>query len=115
MKKIVYPLLGMAGLIGLVSCAQEDVNAPANDGVNIKVRLPRDMQTRGSFGDGTDAGDRAVLNNLQWSVYEVVDGVASATPVFSDLKAGAFGGSQTEETVTLIRLPFMLMTALTVL
>ena len=101
MKKIVYPLLGIAGLFGLASCAQEDVNAPANDGVNIKVRLPRDMQTRGSFGDGTDAGDRAVLNNLQWSVYEVVDGVASATPVFSDLKAGAFGGSQTEETVTL--------------
>ena len=101
MKKFFLYSFATVGLLGLASCAQEDVNAPANDGVNIKVRLPRDMQTRGSFGDGADAGDRAVLNNLQWSVYEVVDGVASATPVFSDLKAGAFGGSQTEETVTL--------------
>ena len=31
---------------------------PVGDGVNITVKLPRDMATRGTFGDGTDDGLR---------------------------------------------------------
>ncbi len=99
-KKLIYSLAAVS-LLGLASCAQEDQPSAGGDGVNITVRLPRDMQTRGAFGDGTDAGDRVILNNLQYSVYEVVDGVAATTPVFSDVKAGAFASNQTEETVSL--------------
>ncbi len=102
MKKLVFATLGVAGLMAFTSCSQEDLSInPGGDGVTFTIELPRGVQSRGNFGDGTDAGDRATLNNLQYTVYEVVNGTTSTTPVFSDTKIGAFAGSQTTETVTI--------------
>ncbi len=99
MKKILFSALGLTGLLGLASCAQEDVQAPTGDGINITVRLPHSLASRATtYGDGTDAGDNVTLNNLAWTVYEVSNG--TNVKVFTSNKA-AFTASQTEETVSL--------------
>lgn len=98
MKKLIYLSLATVTAMGFTSCSQDDAPVPAGDGVNFTVQLPRDMAARGSFGDGTDAGDRVVLDNLQWTVFEIVDG--APVKVFSDSKT-AFTASQTVETVSL--------------
>ena len=99
MKKVLYCTLAAAGVMSLASCSNDDAPMPAGDGVNITVKLPRDMATRGTFGDGTDDGDRAILDNLQWSVFEVLEN-GTRELVFSDGRT-AFGSSQTEELVSL--------------
>ncbi len=92
------------GLLAATSCSSEE-EMPANpgDGATFTVRIPGHISTRGTFGDGTDPGDRATLNNLQWTVFEVSgdDANPTLTQVFSDAKSGAFGESQTEERVTI--------------
>ncbi len=101
MKKLIFPLIGLMGLVGVTSCSQDDVKVPAQDGVTFTVQLPRSVQSRGTFGDGTDNGDRATLNNLQYSVYEVTNNVTAATPLFSGAVDNAFTTDQTQETVTI--------------
>ncbi len=100
MKKILYSTAGLMGLLGLVSCSsQEEPSNVGADGVVITVRLPHGMDTRATtFGDGTEAGDNVTLDNLEWTVFEIVDG--TPVKVYSDSK-GAFSSSQTEETVSL--------------
>lgn len=103
MKKILLGSIALLGLANLASCSsEEDLKVPGGDGVTFTLRVPGTISTRGTFGDGTDAGDRATLDNLEWTVYEVAqDG--TLTKVFSDKKpAGtAFTGSQTVENVTI--------------
>jgi len=99
MKKVLYCALAAAGVMSMASCSNDDAPMPAGDGVNITVKLPRDMATRGTFGDGTDDGDRAILDNLQWSVFEVLPN-GTLELVFSDGRT-AFDASQTEELVSL--------------
>ena len=100
MKKIIFCSLAAAGLISLASCSNEqDMPVVGGDGVYFTIELPGHMNSRGTFGDGTDAGDRAILNNLQWTVFEVGTDGTTLTKVFSDEKTGAFAGSQTQETV----------------
>ena len=98
MKKIAYCTLAAAGLFGLASCSSDDAPVLGGDGVNITVKLPRGLNTRASFGDG-DAADCVELDNLQWTVFEIVDN--NSVKVFSGNKDGAFGSSQTEETVNI--------------
>lgn len=100
MKKVVFCSLAAIGMLSLASCSsQEDGPVAGGDGVYFTIELPGHMNSRGTFGDGTDAGDRAILNNLQWTVFEVGADGTTLTKVFSDEKTGAFGGSQTQETV----------------
>lgn len=100
MKKVVFCSLAAIGMLSLASCSsQEDGPVAGGDGVYFTIELPGHMNSRGTFGDGTGAGDRAILNNLQWTVFEVGADGTTLTKVFSDEKTGAFGGSQTQETV----------------
>lgn len=100
MKKVVFCSLAAIGMLSFASCSsQEDGPVAGGDGVYFTIELPGHMNSRGTFGDGTDAGDRAILNNLQWTVFEVGTDGTTLTKVFSDEKTGAFGGSQTQETV----------------
>ncbi len=101
MKRFFYASMALAALVGVTSCSQDDVKVPAQDGVTFTVQLPRSVQSRGTFGDGTDNGDRATLNNLQYSVYEVTNNVTAATPLFSGAVDNAFTTDQTQETVTI--------------
>lgn len=101
-KHLIYGCLAAFGLISLASCSsEEDMPAPSGDGVTFTLRIPGNLATRGTFGDGTGAGDRATLDNLQWTVFEVSgdDANPTLTKVFSDAKTGAFATSQTEEKV----------------
>lgn len=104
MKKLfILGSLAAFGMLAMTSCSnEEDMPVASGDGVSFTVRVPGHIQSRGTFGDGTDAGDRAVLNNLQWTVFEVSGDEANPTltKVFSDEKA-AFSASQTEETVSI--------------
>ncbi len=98
-KHLIYGSLAAFGLISLASCSsEEDMPAPSGDGVTFTLRIPGNLATRGTFGDGTGAGDRATLDNLEWTVFEVAED-GSLTTVFSDAKTGAFATSQTEEKV----------------
>ena len=100
MKKVVFCSLAAIGMLSLASCSsQEDGPVAGGDGVYFTIELPGHMNSRGTFGDGTGDGDRAILNNLQWTVFEVGADGTTLTKVFSDEKTGAFGGSQTQETV----------------
>ena len=99
MKTTIFSLFAAASLLTLASCSGENDIPATGDGVSITVNLPADL-SRGTFGDGTDAGDRATLDNLQWSVFEVLDGGNTLRLVYSDQKA-AFSASQTRETVEL--------------
>lgn len=90
--------MALAAVFGVVACSDEDAPVPAGDGVNFTVQLPRTLGSRGNFGDGTDDGDRVTLDNLQWTVFEIVDG--NPVKVFSEGRT-AFGQSQTVETVSL--------------
>lgn len=107
MKKNLFISLGLVGLLGLASCASEDVPSTSDNGVTFTIQLPRTIQTRGAFGDSKDEGasgvDNVKLNNLQWTVFEVStndNGEDVLTKVFSDGRV-AFASSQTEEKVTL--------------
>ncbi len=100
MKKVVFCSLAAIGMLSFASCSsREDGPVAGGDGVYFTIELPGHMNSRGTFGDGTDAGDRAILNNLQWTVFEVGTDGTTLTKVFSDEKTGAFAGSQTQETV----------------
>ncbi len=100
MKKVVFCSLAAIGMLSFASCSsQEDGPVAGGDGVYFTIELPGHMNSRGTFGDGTGDGDRAILNNLQWTVFEVGADGTTLTKVFSDEKTGAFGGSQTQETV----------------
>lgn len=100
MKKVLFGSMLTLGLVSLASCSNEDAPVAAGpDGVTFSLRLPGEMGSRGSFGDGDAAGDRAELDNLQWTVYEVAQDGTPAI-VFSEGR-GAFGASQTEESVTI--------------
>lgn len=100
MKKVVFCSLAAIGMLSFASCSsQEDGPVAGGDGVYFTIELPGHMNSRGTFGDGTGAGDRAILNNLQWTVFEVGADGTTLTKVFSDEKTGAFAGSQTQETV----------------
>ena len=99
MNKLFISSMLTLGLVSLASCSNEDAPVAAGpDGVTFSLRLPGDMGSRGTFGDGDADGDRAVLDNLQWTVYEVTaDGPQM---VFSEGR-DAFGASQTQESVTI--------------
>lgn len=100
MKKVLFGSMLTLGLVSLASCSNEDapVAGGSPDGVTFSLQLPGDMGSRGTFGDGEDAGDRAVLDNLQWTVYEVTaDGPQM---VFSEGR-DAFAASQIRESVTI--------------
>lgn len=90
--------MAIAALFGVASCSDDDAPVPAGDGVSFTVQLPRSLGSRGNFGDGTADGDRVTLDNLQWTVFEIVDG--NPVKVFSEGRT-AFGESQTVETVSL--------------
>lgn len=97
-KTTIFSLFAAASLLTLASCSSENDLPATGDGVSITVSLPADL-SRGTFGDGTGEGDCATLDNLQWSVFEVLnDGQLHF--VYSDKKA-AFSTSQTRETVEL--------------
>lgn len=96
-KTTIFSLFAAASLMTLASCSGENDIPATGDGVSITVNLPADL-SRGTFGDGTGVGDRATLDNLQWSVFEVDNGQLRF--VYSDQKA-AFSASQTSETVEL--------------
>ncbi len=101
-QHLIYGALAAFGLISLASCSsEEDMPAPSGDGVTFTLRIPGNITTRGTFGDGADDGDRAILDNLQWTVFEVSADGSTLTKVFSDAKAGAFASNQNEETVTI--------------
>lgn len=71
MKKFFIPALAVTALFGLSSCSNENEPiAVSGDGVTFAVGLPGSLNTRGSFGDGTDAGDRVTINNLHYTVFE---------------------------------------------
>lgn len=97
-KTTIFSLFAAASLLTLASCSSENDLPATGDGVSITVSLPADL-SRGTFGDGTGEGDRATLDNLQWSVFEVLD-KGQLRFVYSDQKA-AFSASQTRETVEL--------------
>ena len=99
MNKLFISSMLTLGLVSLASCSNEDAPVAAGpDGVTFSLRLPGDMGSRGTFGDGDAAGDRAVLDNLQWTVYEVTaDGPQM---VFSEGR-DAFAASQVQESVTI--------------
>lgn len=97
-KTTIFSLFAAASLLTLASCSSENDLPATGDGVSITVSLPADL-SRGTFGDGTGEGDRATLDNLQWSVFEVLDN-GQLRFVYSDQKA-AFSASQTLETVEL--------------
>lgn len=97
-KTTIFSLFAAASLLTLASCSGENDIPATGDGVSITVNLPADL-SRGTFGDGTGEGDRATLDNLQWSVFEVLDN-GQLRFVYSDQKA-AFSASQTRETVEL--------------
>lgn len=100
MKKVLFGSMLTLGLVSLASCSNEDAPVAAGpDGVTFSLRLPGDMGSRGSFGDGDADGDRAELDNLQWTVYEVAQDGTPAI-VFSEGR-GAFDASQTQESVTI--------------
>ena len=99
MKKVLFGSMLTLGLISLASCSNDDTPVAAGpDGVTFSLRLPGDMGSRGTFGDGDAAGDRAVLDNLQWTVYEVTAG--GPQMVFSEGR-DAFAASQVQESVTI--------------
>ena len=103
-KQFILSSLAVLGLFAATSCSsEEDMPVNPGNGNTFTVRIPGHISTRGTFGDGTDPGDRATLNNLQWTVFEVSgdDANPTLTQVFSDAKSGAFGESQTEERVTI--------------
>ena len=99
MNKLFICSMLTLGLVSLASCSNEDAPVAAGpDGVTFSLRLPGDMGSRGTFGDGDAAGDRAVLDNLQWTVYEVTAG--GPQMVFSEGR-DAFAASQVQESVTI--------------
>lgn len=99
-RKAIYCSVAAFGLLSLASCSSEDVMSPAaGEGVTFTVELPGTINTRGSFGDGTDAGDRAVLDNLQWTVYEISGNGSTYTSVIEGGRQ-AFQASQTLENVS---------------
>ena len=99
MKKVLFGSMLTLGLISLASCSNDDTPVAAGpDGVTFSLRLPGDMGSRGTFGDGDADGDRAVLDNLQWTVYEVTAG--GPQMVFSEGR-DAFAASQVQESVTI--------------
>ncbi len=97
-KTTIFSLFAAASLLTLASCSSENDLPATGDGVSITVSLPADL-SRGTFGDGTGEGDRATLDNLQWSVFEVLNN-GQLSLVYSDQKA-AFSALQTRETVEL--------------
>lgn len=102
MKKVLFGSMLTLGLVSLASCSNDDapVAGGSPDGVTFSLQLPGDMGSRGTFGDGEDAGDRAVLDNLQWTVYEVSADGSTKTALFSDGRDG-FATSQKQEQVTI--------------
>lgn len=73
MKKILFPSMALAAIVSLASCSSDEPAGPstAGDGVSVTLKLPAGMITRGSFGDGSGEGDRATIDNLQYTVYEI--------------------------------------------
>lgn len=83
-------------VFGLASCTNEDPDQPINgDGVSFSIQLPKDMQTRATFGDETTVA----LNNLEWTVFEQVNGEWRF--VESGKKENAFSDNKLNETVSL--------------
>lgn len=96
MKKMLFSALVLGTVLGLTGCSSDEPDVPVQgDGATFTIRLPKDMQTRSTFGDQS----KVTLNNLQWTIYDVTSG--TATLVTSGAKANAFATSQTEEQVTL--------------
>lgn len=85
MKKFLIPAVALAAVASLGACSSDEALTDNNtgDGVSITLKIPSGMATRGTFGDGTDEGDAAKIDNLQYTVYEVgSDG--SATYVYDE-------------------------------
>lgn len=68
MKKAFYLSAAAVAALGLVSCSNEDMPLPGNDGSTvIKVQLPADLNTR---ADGVYFGDGKLASKLYVAVYE---------------------------------------------
>lgn len=97
-KRFIYSIFATGAIFSMASCSSDEpVPGPADGGITFSVQLPRDMQTRGTFGDQ----ERATLNNLQWTVFEVGADGTTLTKVLEGNKDNAFANSQMLENVTL--------------
>lgn len=95
MKRFIFPLFALCILTGISSCTSEDMPAQeSGDAVNIVINLPRDMQTRITFGDES----KVTLDNLQWTIYEIKS--SGEKKLVTNGQKKAFEASQTQESVT---------------
>lgn len=97
MKRLFYYGMALTAVFGLWSCASDDVaeSLSSGDGVTVTLRIPTSIDSKSTFGDE----NTVELNNLQYSVFEIVDG--KPVHAFDGGKDNAFGKNVYVETETL--------------
>lgn len=71
MKRFVYTFAGLFAVASLASCSsdEEQTLGSGSEGIEISLRIPSDLNAKSTFGDQ----ETVTLDNLQYSVYEIVD------------------------------------------